>query len=112
MRSTNTKWWYLTGEFTAHTIKETTPAEYVSQILGFASAQSAPKAIQAELDRVARNRAELVKEIADAILPAISAGLTVTAEVDEAQIAERVRVALGPDFDALSDDINRPRTVS
>lgn len=112
MRSTNTGKWYLTREFSAHVITEQSAAREVSDALGFNSELISPAAIKAELARVESNRAQLAKEIADAILPAISAGLTVTAEVDEAQIAERVRVALGPDFDALSDDINRPRTVS
>ncbi len=112
MKSDNGQW-YLTGEFTVHRIgRDRDDARPISDMLGFNAEQVSHASVRAEVTRVETARAQLVKEIADAILPAIAAGSTVTAEVDADAIADRVRVALGPDFDALAEDINRPRTVS
>ncbi len=112
MKSDNGQW-YLTGEFTVHRIgRVLADARRISAVLGFNAEQVTHAAVREEVTRVETARAQLVKDIADAILPAIAAGTTVTAEVDADAIAARVRAALADDLDALSEDINRPRTVS
>jgi hypothetical protein len=112
MKSKKTGNWFLTGEFTSHQFNRFAVASQVSEVLGLSSVDADTEAIQAELDRVARNRAALVKDIADAILPAIASGATVSAEVDAEAIARAVEAQLVDEFAAVNDNINRPRTVS
>ena len=112
MSSNSTSGWWLTGEFTVYRISEYEDARLISDMLGFNSEKIDHAGVKAEVVRVETNRAQLIKEIADAILPAIAAGATVTADVDEAAIARAVEAQLVDEFAVVNTNINRPRTVS
>ena len=103
MKSSRSGWWYLTGEFTQTRFKELADAREISDILGFNSAEASSEAIRSELDRVALNRAGLVKDIADAVLAGVASGASVAAPVDVAAIAAAVEAQLADEFAAVPD---------
>jgi len=103
MKSSRSGWWYLTGEFTQTRFKELADAREISDILGFNSAEASSEAIRSELDRVALNRAGLVKDIADAVLAGVASGSSVAAPVDVAAIAAAVEAQLADEFAAVPD---------
>lgn len=101
MKSNNTGKFYLTNEFSEWSDMPQEEASRVRSALGFGTEEVSPETINQERTRSRVNRALLVKEIADAILPAIASGLTVTAEVDERAIALAVEAQLADEFDAI-----------
>jgi hypothetical protein len=105
MRSETTKKHYLTGEFTSRSALSQSEATNVAAVLGFGSATASSEAIKGELARVAQNRAELVKEIADTVLAGVVAGITVTPEIDVQAIASAVEAQLADEFAGVPAEV-------
>lgn len=110
MKSEKTGRWFLTGEFTSHRFDTEPLAAQVSDVLGFGSASAKSEAIQAELDRVAANRAALIADITAAVIAALPKAEVGTISSEE--IAKAVNAELADDFDAMRADVNKPRTLS
>jgi len=106
MKSTNTGKWYRTYDHHTHVITDQAEARQVSDSLGFNAEVVAPAVIQAEMRRVAANRADLVSAVA----AAVPGGVTAVPSAQD--IARAVEVQLADEFAAVNTNINRPRTVS
>jgi len=101
VKSENTEKFYLSDPFNFRSNIPQAEASRIADVLGFAAAKASGTAIKEEMARVAENRAGLVKEIADAVLAGISAGVTVTAEVDPQAIALAVEAQLSDELGAI-----------
>jgi hypothetical protein len=105
MKSPNTGKFYRTEDLTVY--RDVANAGRVSEVLGFkAAVPTSVAAITDEITRVEVARASLVKEIVDGVLAAVAAGITVTADVDEAAIAASVEARLADEFAGVNANID------
>jgi hypothetical protein len=106
MRSETSGKFYLTTDYEVYQDVPQSTAEGISAVLGFKASPASSAAITAELTRVQAARAALVKDIADAVLAGVAAGVTVTADIDYPRITADTKTGLAPEFAALHENID------
>lgn len=104
MKSEKSGKFYLTFESSSYS--DVGNPEQISSALGLDAEVVSSATIKRELLRAATNRADLVKDIADAVIAGVRAGMFTAPDVDYDAIARSVEARLVDEFDDIPRGVN------